>query len=215
MKKFILWDNDGVLVDTEKYYYKANKKILDELGIKLNLDTYRQVSLNKGKSVLELARNIGLNDEQMIELRDRRDVIYEGFIFNQNLAIDGAGETLETLSVHFRMAVVTSTKRDYFEKLHVITGFRKYFEYVIAREDYKTAKPHPEAYLLGIKNSGYSPDEIIAVEDTPRGLIAANLAGIDCIVIPNNFTRNANFIGEKLKLNSIRDITQDLLNKLN
>jgi len=76
MKKFILWDNDGVLVDTEKYYYKANKKILDELGIKLNLDTYRQVSLNKGKSVLELARNIGLNDEIIKPLSLIRKHIY-------------------------------------------------------------------------------------------------------------------------------------------
>lgn len=214
MKKFILWDNDGVLVDTEKYYFKANQIVLKELDVDLTVEQFKKISLKDGKSVLELARKCGLDDSAILELRDKRDKVYEQFIFNDNIALPHVQETLKKLYGKIGMGVVTSTKKAYFEFLHNKTGFNKYFEFVVAREEYKVAKPDPEPYLIGIEKSGFSKSEIIAVEDTPRGIIAAKTAGIQCVFLPNQFTKDIVVPEADIKLDSITEITHELISAL-
>ena len=64
----------------------------------------------------------------------------------------------------------------------------RYFEFVLAREDFRETKPNPEPYLL-------APDNCVAVENSERGLAAARAAGLRCLVIPNDMTRACNFRG--------------------
>jgi len=215
MKKFILFDNDGVLVDTEKYYFKANQKLFQSLGYELTLDTYKTISLKSGKSVLEFFKQHGYDEEQILELRDKRDKIYEEYIFHENLALPGVSEKLRELSKHFRMAIVTSTKRSYFSAIHEKTEFAKFFEFVVAREDYKIAKPNPQPYLMGIEKSGCSRNQIVVIEDTPRGLESAKAAGLDCVIVTNEYTADAEFIGASLVLNSIDQLEIENLMQLN
>ncbi len=214
MKKYILWDNDGVLVDTEKYYLKANQIVLGELDIELTEDAYKRISLSEGKSVLELSREKGFNDEMILQLRDKRDDVYEKFILHENLALPDVETVLSGLKGKFGMGVVTSTKSAYFKRLHELTGFHHFFDFVVAREEYKIAKPDPEPYMIGIEKSGCVPSEVVAVEDTPRGVRSAVKAGIDCIAIPNQFTHDAEFEGAVLRLESIAELNEDLLLKL-
>lgn len=215
MKKFILWDNDGVLVDTEKYYLEANKIVLSDLGIKVDLDTFIRVSLQQGNSILELARSKNYNDEDILILRKQRDDIYEKLIAEENLAIEGVKEILESLYGKIGMGVVTSTKRSYFNLVHNKTGFHKFLDFVVAREDYKNSKPAPEPYLLGIEKSSFDTDDIIAIEDSERGLSAASQAGINCIIIKNDLTKFGVFENASKVLNSINELSLDLINSIN
>ena len=112
------------------------------------------------------------------------------------------------------MGIVTSTKRYYFETVHNKTGLAKYFEFVVAREDYGESKPNPEPYLLGIRKSGYTPDEIVVIEDTPRGLESAKAAGLQCIIIKNEFTNDALFNGAAIVLDSINELNVSLIESL-
>jgi beta-phosphoglucomutase-like phosphatase (HAD superfamily) len=64
---------------------------------------------------------------------------------------------------------------------------------VLAREDYDKAKPCPEAYLLALHRLGMKAEGCVAVEDSERGLAPAHTAGLRCIAIPNDLTRNSNF----------------------
>ncbi len=214
MKKFILFDNDGVLVDTEKYYFKANQLLFESLGHELSLEAYKSISLVAGKSVLDYFRKFDYSDDQILELRNKRDAIYEQFIFNNSLALPGVTNKLEELSGSFKMGIVTSTKRNYFDNVHNKTGFAKYFKFVVAREDYSESKPNPQPYLFGIKKSGYAPDEIVVIEDTPRGLESAKAAGLQCIIIKNEFTNDALFNGASIVLDSIDELTISLIRAL-
>ena len=61
-------------------------------------------------------------------------------------------------------------------------------EFYLARDDYERAKPHPEPYLKGLQRFGAAAAETVVIEDSARGLMSAIAAGIDCIVVANEFT---------------------------
>lgn len=214
MKKTILWDNDGVLVDTEKYFMEANRKLLNEFDIEVTEELYKRISLIEGKSLLSLLDSRGYTGEEILKLRDRRDDIYISLVMENDITIEGVKDVLSSLHGKIKMGIVTTTKREYVAKIHEITGCLKYFDFIVAREDYKRAKPFPDPYLLGISQSKSLAEECIAVEDTERGLKAARSAGVDCIIIPSELTIGTEFKEAGLILDNIRDVTIDLINEL-
>ena len=66
-------------------------------------------------------------------------------------------------------------------------------DFVLVREDYERAKPHPEPYLTGLKRFGAAKEETLVVEDSLRGLKSAVAAGIDCAIVRNDFTHSPDF----------------------
>ena len=86
------------------------------------------------------------------------------------------------------MAIITTSKRADFALIHEKRSILDYMEFYLAREDYEQAKPHPEPYLRGLQRFGAAAAETVVVEDSARGLMSAVAAGIDCIVVANEFT---------------------------
>ena len=76
MIEAVLFDNDGVLVDTEGLYFQAGQATLAEVGFDLTLEIYREVSLRQGRSVIDLAADRGYDAEAIQVLRERRDQRY-------------------------------------------------------------------------------------------------------------------------------------------
>ena len=101
------------------------------------------------------------------------------------------------------MAVVTSCKREHFDAVHTDTNVRKYFEFVLALEDYPRTKPQPDPYLAALARAGVRADEAVAIEDSPRGVRAAVAAGVPCIAIPRGLTRDGDFCGALTCLESV------------
>ena len=131
------------------------------------------------------------------------------------MVIEGAAETLELLSKHYFMAVVTSAYREHFEAIHQRSGFLKYFEFVLANGDYKRSKPEPDPYLLALERSGFDASDCIVVEDSERGLRAAKAAGIDCWVIETPMTINSDFSLADKRFNSLVEVREALLSLVN
>ncbi len=106
------------------------------------------------------------------------------------------------------MGIVTSSRRDHFDVIHGRTDLLKYFDFVLTSGDFKRSKPHPDPYLMAIERSGLQPDECIAIEDSERGLEAATLAGIRCIVIPTALTRGCDFASAHRVVSSVTDVPE-------
>lgn len=193
--KAIFWDNDGVLVDTERLYYAATKQVLATVGVTLSLEQYIELLLVQGTGAFHLAAEKGITPGGIGKLRDDRNALYARLLETEPIVIDGVPEALETLSARCLMAVVSSSRPDHFGIIHRRTGFMQYFRFAILSGDYSRGKPHPEPYLLALERSGLSAGECLVVEDSARGLAAARAAGIRCVVVPNEFTRNSDFTG--------------------
>jgi HAD superfamily hydrolase (TIGR01509 family) len=191
--KAILWDNDGVLVDTERLYFEANRRALRRAGITLTPERFTDVSLRQGLSLLELAAERGWSPERIAGLRKERDALYLQILHKGVALMPGVERTLGALRGKVRMAIVTSAQRVHFDAMHARTGLLPYFEFVLTREDYTHGKPAPDGYLAGLRRLGVGPAEGVAVEDSERGLISACAAGLRCLVVPNAQTSGGDF----------------------
>ena len=187
MKKYILFDHDGVLVETEQWYYLANKRALAPLGIDLPRDAYL-VNMANGVSAWEAARVYGISESEIELGRELRDRYYQEFLMTEDIEIEGVLETLAVLSCEYRMGIVTTSKPPDFALIHERRSILDHMEFHLTRDDYERAKPHPEPYLKGLQRFGATAAETVVIEDSARGLKSATAAGIDCIVVANDFT---------------------------
>ena len=187
MKKYILFDHDGVLVETEQWYYLANKRALASLGIDLPRDAYLADMAN-GVSAWEAARVSGLSESEIRRGRELRNRYYQEYLITEDIEIEGVLETLDVLADEYRMAIVTTSKPPDFALIHERRSILDHMEFCLTRQDYERAKPHPEPYLKGLQRFGATAAETVVVEDSARGLKSAIAAGIDCVVVANEFT---------------------------
>jgi beta-phosphoglucomutase-like phosphatase (HAD superfamily) len=75
MVEAILWDNDGVLVDTECLFYESTRRTLARIGIALSLDQFLELSMRQGRSAFKLATERSWNEEQIADLKRERDLL--------------------------------------------------------------------------------------------------------------------------------------------
>ncbi len=205
MPRIIFWDNDGVLVDTEPLFFRATSEVLADQGLTLTEAQFKEVSLRQGRSVFDaLGENV--SQAARAALRDRRNALFAAHLASGGHLIDGAAAVLAELAPHFRMAVVTSCKREHFDAAHADTNVRGYLEFVLALEDYPRTKPQPDPYLAALAQARVRADEAVAIEDSPRGVRAAVAAGIPCIAIPRGLTRDGDFSGAWIRLESIVEV---------
>lgn len=206
----ILWDNDGVLVDTEGLYFQACREVLGSVGVDLTLDQFQEISLRRGESVLVLATGRGIDQDGIARLRVQRDRCYARLLGAQSSVIDGAEDVLRSLHGQVRMGVVTSARKVHFDIAHAKAGLRPYLDFVLTREDYRLTKPHPEPYLTALTRYGLSPEHCLVIEDSQRGLAAATAAGLACLVVRSHWTRDGDFRQAVKVLDSIREVPGEI-----
>jgi len=179
-QKAILWDNDGVLVDTEGLFFEANRRELAALGVEVSWQDFETINLRRGESLLPLS---GLEGDDLSALYARRDALYSELLRSEETAMPGMAALLCRLSARddLRMGIVTSCHRRHFEIIHDNSGILDHIDFVLVNEDYDRGKPHPDAYLAGIERSGLTSQDILVVEDSPRGIAAARAARLACL----------------------------------
>lgn len=207
MTQYILWDNDGVLVDTEHWYFTATQRALAELGVHLDEATYQQ-RMVRGASSWDLASQAGIDPERIVAKRQQRDAYYQAYLEREAIEIPGVEQVLATLARNesVKMAIVTTSTRAHFDLIHRNRNLLRFMDFVLTREDYVSSKPDPEPYLLALKRFGARARECLVVEDSQRGLQAAIAAGIDCAVVYNAFTASHDFTGATHLLSSIDEL---------
>ncbi len=205
MKKYILFDNDGVLVETEKWYFTANVEILKTMGIDLDEERYREIMIN-GQSAFLLAQEAGYDSDTVEKARDRRNELYQHYIRTENIEIKGVREVLATLNEKYTMGIVTSARREDFELIHAARGITDHMQFVLCSGEYKRSKPHPDPYLKGLELLGGQRHEAFVVEDSQRGLNSAVNAGIDCVVVENHFTASHDFSDASHRIKTLEEL---------
>ena len=210
MKKFLLFDHDGVLVDTEFWYYKAGERALADIGLTLDEDQYLR-DMTQGLGTWARARAAGVDEPTIRRQREVRDGYYQDYLRTEDIEIQGVVEALAELSACARLAIVTTAKRRDFELIHEKRRLTQFMDFVLVREDYELPKPHPEPYLTGLKRFGATTEEALVVEDSARGLNSAVAAGIDCVVVHNEFTKAQDFSLASHRIETLAELKEILL----
>lgn len=205
----ILWDHDGVLVDTEPFYFDATQRALREIGISIVPRQYQTLEM-EGLSAWDLARAAGIDEETIATHRARRDAYYQEHLRTADIDIAGVEPLLEQLSREYRMAIVTASKAADFDLIHASRNITPYMEFVLKNGDYPRGKPAPDPYLTALERFGITAENAVVVEDSERGLRSAVSAGIRCIVVSNAFMRGADFSGAAAVIDSLAELPEVL-----
>jgi len=203
MKKYILFDNDGVLIETEIWYFEASKRALKEFfDLELSFTRYMEIMAN-GQRAWVIAEEIGISEEEILVARIKRDEYYQEYIKTKDISINGVQAILKNLSKNYKMGIVTTSRRVDFELAHYGRGITEYMDFVLCVEDYPRSKPHPDPYLKAMDLFGASKQECIIVEDSKRGLSSAVNAGIECVIVYNEFTKTHDLSAASYKIDTL------------
>lgn len=202
MIKAIFWDNDGVLVDTEKLYFQACRYTFAKIGFDLTKELYIEYFLRRSEGTWHIAKERGYSDDSIQELRKERNEYYTQLLAEKTEVMNGVIETLEYLNGKYNMGIVTSSRKDHFDIIHKKSGLLKYFDFVVTSDECTKTKPDPEPFIIAIEKSGMNRDECFVVEDSERGLKAAIAAGLKCYIIPTELTKDSDFSGAEKILNN-------------
>ena len=205
VKKYLLFDNDGVLVETEPYYFKANVKALREFGLELEFDVYMEI-MARGGTAWEIAKKQGISQSEIDKKRQLRDIYYQEFIQTQEIEIDGVVDILKELSKKYKMGIVTTSRRVDFDLVHQKREIVSYMDFTLCVEEYPRAKPHPDPYLAGMKKFNALKEECLVIEDSQRGLTSAVNAGIECVIVKNEFTATHDFSKASYKIDTLKKL---------
>jgi len=209
----VLFDLDGVLADTEPLHWTAYREVLLELGVDVGIEEYRNRFISRGGGP-EYAVDRYRLPITADELRERKLPRYLALLRRGVQARPGARAAIERLRGGFRTAVATNSVRDEVDLILGSLGLAPLLDTVVTREDYRAAKPAPDAYLTAAARVGLGADECVVIEDTPRGLGAALAAGMRAIAMPNELTADNDFTGCCRQLAHLDELTPDLLRTL-
>lgn len=194
MLQGILWDNDGVLVDTERLFFTANKELLNSYGLDLSENDYFNWYLIRNTGSWHLFEKIGMSEEQLPEIRRQRSELYNRKLVEaENLAVEGIKPVLQSLHNKLPMGIVTSAYRRHFNTIHARLDLLEFFDFVLTNEDYEGSKPAPAPYLSGLDKLAVKAEDCVVIEDSPRGLAAAQAAGIRCIILRHSLMKDYDF----------------------
>jgi len=142
-----------------------------------------------GISAWERAARAGVSAEVIERHKVLRNARYQEFLQREDIEIAGVEDVLEQLSGSYGMAIVTTAKKEDFELIHRSRNICRHMRFVLANGDYRRSKPHPDPYLAALERFSATREEAVVVEDSERGLRAAVAAGIDCVVVRNDFVQ--------------------------
>jgi HAD superfamily hydrolase (TIGR01509 family) len=193
MIEAVLWDNDGLLLDTESVFFELTRTHFAGCGIELTEEYWAAEYLGNAKRSYEIAAELGMASALVKPLIDERNREYLKLIgMNVPLRPD-VRDTLQALSGKVKLAMVTGSPRDQIYLMHRESGLLDFFDVIVTDDDVHNPKPHPEPYLMALDALGVAPDAALAVEDSLRGFASAHAAGIACVVVPNRLTRLQQF----------------------
>lgn len=183
----IIFDMDGTLIDTEKYFRRCWPKALAAFGYHMTDEQALSLrSLGRPFAPEHLKAMFG-DKIDYHQVREKRKELVEECIKEQGIQLKpGVRELLTWLKEHnIRTAIATATDMERTHRYLTQLGILGYFDKLISATMVKEGKPSPDIYLYACEQMGRSPKECIAVEDSPNGVLSAYRAGCKVVMVPD------------------------------
>lgn len=208
----VIFDRDGVIIDTEYCHVASVTAALKKYGHEISAEDKKYIAGRHPDDYQKylLARY----DFSFPEYRawQRKEFCR---LFEDIKLIQPAVELIKRLhQAGITLALTTSGSGPSTTRVLAKAGLTGIFQEVVTKEHYLKKKPDPESYLLTAKKLGVKPEECVVIEDSEVGLIAAKAAGMKCVAIPNEYTREHDFSQADLIVKSASEITLEVLDSL-
>jgi HAD superfamily hydrolase (TIGR01509 family) len=206
----VIFDLDGVLIDSEGLYYRAYSEVLRPYGVNVSLAEYEQhwIAQGNGPEYIVAKHNLPVSPD---ELRRLRSPIYLQLLETAVTLMPHVEKTLSHLAAHFALTVATNSNREHLDFVLRRFAIDRFFSVTVARQDYPAAKPEPDAFVAAAEKLQLPPYRCLVIEDTYRGVTAAVRAHMSCAAVPNDYTRQNDFSQASLVLPSLQELTPEVV----
>jgi len=215
MIEAVIFDMDGVIVDTELIHNTAEKKVLNDIGIDITLEEIRKYAGAASnvwfKEILKKHNKVA----DVYELKEKKfRMVYK--ILKRNIpVVPGALELIGFLKENgLKLALASGAPKEFADFIVSNLDLNKEFDEIIGFGDYSNSKPDPELFLLASGKLGVDPKDCLVVEDSRLGVLAAKSAGMKCVGFANENSGNQDLSRADSIIDDLNQITLDMIQNL-
>ena len=182
----VLWDMDGVIVDSGLYHMRSWQETFHQTGITFTDENFKHVFGMRNDEIIHAMLGKDFTQEKFEAIAQAKEVAFRRLIKDNVKALPGVLKLLADINAAgFRQALVSSTPLENIDLITGTLGIKHYFQYIISGYDVTEGKPSPQGYLLAARRLGVSPENCIVIEDAVAGVRAAKNGGMKCIAVTN------------------------------
>lgn len=212
--KAIIFDMDGVIIDSEPVHFQLEKEMLEELGGTMTKEEYvNSVGITDYDTwnIHKEKFNLKPSVEELIEMKKERFIEN---IHRINLVDNFQSFILDLYDKGYIMGLASSNNKKAVDSIIKNFNLDKYLEFVISGEEVVNGKPDPEIFLTAAKKMNVKPNECLVIEDAANGVAAAKAAGMKCIGLNNPNSYNQDLSQADLIINNFNELNLDVIKKL-
>ncbi len=217
MLKAVIFDMDGVIIDSEPLHYRAYHAMFDEVGINVSPELYDSLT---GKSTINVCTQLkdrfglGHTPEEMAAIKRRHfDIIFEtDKTFD---LIKGVRALIQNyVDSGLTLVLASSATMRTIDRIFTRFELDPYFKAKLSGAELKASKPHPEIFIKAAAAAGFNTNECLVIEDATNGIEAAKAAGIFCVGFDSEHSKNQDYSKADLVINDFEAIHFDKVKKL-
>lgn len=210
MLKAVIFDMDGVIIDSEPMHNKAYHDMFDEVGIEVSTEFYESFT---GQSTINICKrlcdhfNLEQTPETLVAIKRKH---YKHFFYsNSDLGlIDGILDLIKDyhrngLTLVLASSAAMTSINQIFERFDL----NPYFVAKLSGGDLKQSKPHPEIFIKAAEATGFSKEECFIIEDSTNGVKAAKAAGIFCVGFDSFHSKNQDYSKADMVITDFNEIS--------
>lgn len=220
MIKALIFDFDGLILDTETPEYQVWQSIYRENGFELPHDEWGKIIGGYGLSNFDAAKHLSLLSQGQLDSASlrARHTLESGTLIHAQSIMPGVMDYLhDAKRLRLKLAIASSSPHSWVDAHAKRLGIFEYFEAVICADEVGVGrtKPKPDLFLLALNQLRVEKEAAIVFEDSPNGVKAAHRAGIFVVAVPNPVTSLLSFDGADFTLTSLANLSlRELLDKV-
>jgi HAD superfamily hydrolase (TIGR01509 family) len=212
----VVFDLDGVLLDSEQVWNEAKEELVRERG-----GSWREEAPHDMMGMSSPEWSAYLHDELGVDLEpdEISDAVVARLeqIYRERLPLlDGAVEAVERLAQRWPLGLASSSNREIIDLFLELSGLARFFEVTLSSEEVPRGKPNPDVYLEAARRLGAGPEACVAVEDSSNGINAARAAGMAVIALPNPHypPGEEELAGADVQIDSLHELKPELVEQV-
>ncbi len=209
MIKTVIFDMDGVIIDSEPVHHQAFFEHFKELKISVSEDYYYALTGSSTKNVYEkLIKDFDLKKNVNDLVERKRSIFNHLFDTKEDLClIDGVLEIIQKFyNENIQLILASSSSKVTIDRVFRRFDLHSYFSHIVSGEDFPESKPHPAIFIHAQKLSGHTLKECMVIEDSANGIFAARDAGIFCIAFNSPNSKNQDLSLANIIINDFSEL---------
>ncbi len=183
----IIWDLDGVIIDSSEQHRRSWQKLAAETGVSFTDEDFWRTFGRNNATIIPMFWGSQLSPEQIAALADRKEAYYRELLKEHLHALPGALELMQAArAAGLKQSLASSTPMENIAVISAGLGLPRWLDAIVSGDRLPRGKPAPDIFLLAAERLGVAPARCLVIEDAPAGVEAAKAAGMRCLAVTNS-----------------------------